>query len=95
MTLGQQAAAALFAVSCGWVAAVRIVVYFSPMAKYKPALETALYAALGAALPMIPDLLADEPTISPRAVARAAVSAFCTAVVFWLRSPRQADGAAK
>jgi hypothetical protein len=95
MTLGQQATLALIGVFLGQFAAVRILLYCSPMAKYKPALETALYAALGAALPMIPDLLADEPTITPRAVARAAVSAFCTAVVFWLRSPRQNDEAGK
>lgn len=95
MMLGAQATLALFGVLCGWFAAVRILVYVPGMAKYKPILETALYAAAGAALPMVPDLLADEPSITPRAVARAAVSAFCTAVVFWLRSPRDAAGAGK
>lgn len=95
MTLGVQATLALFGVICGWVAVYRTIAYAYPMAKYRAVLETALLAAVGAALPLVPDLLADEPAVTPRAVARAAVSAFCTAVVFWLRSPRDASGAGK
>lgn len=82
MTQGAQAVLTLLAACLGWFATLHATRYLPGMSldKFRPALETAAWSTFGAMLPLLPDLLADEPVLTPRAFARMAVSAFVTAL---------------
>lgn len=89
MNLGTQAALGLLACLAGWVAAFQISATVPGMSldKFRPMLESAGAAALCAALPMLPDLLADEPVVTPRQIARAALAAACGVFLLFRRTP--------
>lgn len=96
MTLGQQAALGLLAVIVGWIGVLNVSSYVPGMKldKLRPALEAAAAAALSAALPLLPDLLADEPVVTPRQVARAALSAACGVFLLFrkMSEPAKSEG---
>lgn len=73
---------AFLAAACGWLAVLSLVAHNPSMAKFRPVLLTALAAAAGAVLPMLPALLADAPPY-----ASAIVSALVTALALRAKSP--------
>jgi hypothetical protein len=89
VTPGVQATLALVAAVLGWTAVFSIGAKVPGMNhdKFRKAVITAAWSAVTAMLPIVPDLLADEPVLTPRSFARMAVSAFVGALAANFKMP--------